>query len=99
MDRAAGAGAEGQDVVLEDREHSGVGAEPERAAADGERRRPAADHQDGFGRGQQFAGLLQLDRGLHAETRAQSAAHHHHHYPHPHQPQAEKQVAEEHQRK
>lgn len=92
VDRAAGARAGGQDMVLEDREDGRVGAETEGAAADGERRRPAADHQDGSGRGQQPVGLLQLDCGLHAETWARSAAH-------PQQPDPKKQAAKKHQRK
>lgn len=74
VDAAAAASAGVQDVVLEDGQDGGVGAESEGAAAERERGRPAADGEERGGRGRSADGLLQLDRGLPAETPARSAA-------------------------
>lgn len=62
-------------MVVEDREVGGVGVESERAAAEGERRRPAANSEGSSGSGQSADGLLQLDRRLLAEAPTERPAH------------------------
>lgn len=73
VDPAAGAPPVGQEVGLEVRGTRPVGVGSARAAAKPERRRPAAGGEERPGRGQPAGGVLQLDRGLPAETRAWSA--------------------------
>lgn len=93
VDSAAGASSVGEDVVLEDGEVGRVGVESERAAAEGERRCPAANSEGSSGSGQSADGLSQLDRRLPAETQTQHAAH-----KHGQQPPPPRKTAEEHQR-
>lgn len=69
LDPAEGAAPAG-DVVLEHGEVGGVGSDPERAAADGERGNPDADGQGSCGR-RRRGQVLQLDYRLPPETQTQ----------------------------
>ena len=73
LDSAAAASLVGEDVVLGDGQVGGVGVESERAAAERERRRAAADGEGGA-ESRQPGAVLQLGGGLPADARTQCRA-------------------------